>query len=229
VPRLCASARGISSGGITLLVTFAAVQVQDYCGRGAEYVTKLFEGIRRHAGAGVNFVCVTDAPETVPNWVGVKNCPPGIKGWWAKISLFKPGMFDLGERIVAIDLDTIITGDLSEIAGYDGCFAGIRDFYYPARLQSAIMAWEAGSLNHIWTAWDEGGRLQFDPRGDQCWIEKMQPEPDFFQDFAPGQIVSFKADCWRVGRVPEGARVVCFHGRPRPHECQARFIRDLWR
>jgi len=36
------------------------------------------------------------------------------------------------------------------------------------------------------------------------------------QDIVPGQLVSFKAQC--SDGVPDDARVVFFHGLPRPHE-----------
>ena len=36
----------------------------------------------------------------------------------------------------------------------------------------------------------------------------------------PGQIVSYKLSVQETGRLPPGARLVCFHGHPRPWEIQ---------
>ena len=57
--------------------------------------------------------------------------------------------------------------------------------------------------------------------GDQGWINMYRPSMDYFQDFFPNEVVSYKAHC--VGNnnkvtVPKKAKIICFHGRPRPHE-----------
>jgi hypothetical protein len=80
------------------------------------------------------------------------------------------------------------------------------------------MAWEAGTLDHIWRVWNRCGRPQFQTGGDQEFIESMQPEADRWQDLFPNQIVSYKVDCRANGYAPEDARIVAFHGNPRPHE-----------
>ncbi len=119
---------------------------------------------------------------------------------------------------ILANLDKIILGNLKDFAGYRGKFAILRDPYYPQRHGSAIMSWQAGFLDHVWTTWDRGGRPQFDPAGDQKWIEAMQPKADFWQDMFPGQVLSYKAHIRPIGYVPERTRIVVFHGRPKPHE-----------
>lgn len=212
------------------MLTVACVQTQDYCGRGQEYVAKLFDGIRRHMPPDIKWkgVCLTDDPGTVPYDVHPIMLPPGLVGWWSKIAMWMPGIFGRATRILYVDLDTVICGDLGDIARYDGRFAMQRDFFHPTAANSGLMAWEAGSLNHIWTHWDAAGRPSWHAGGDQNWIASAEPDCDFWQDMYPGQIVSFKADCWLRGRIPGGARVCGFHGRPRPHECRAAYIVDLW-
>ena len=135
------------------------------------------------------------------------------EGWWGKISLFEPRRFQ--GRCLYFDLDTVIVGSLDDIAGYRGDFAGISDFYHPEHLQSAIMAWEADKYFWLYERWEAAGHPQFHPMGDQGWIEQMVPNGERLQTFFPNQIVSFKAHC--LGGVPGDARVVCFHGVPRPH------------
>ncbi len=213
------------------MLTVACVQTQDYCGRGSEYVEKLFDGIRRHMPKDIKWkgVCLTDDPKTVPFGVYPIEVPQGLAGWFNKIALFKPGIFGRSTRILYLDLDTIICGDIGDIARYDGRFAMASDFLHPESLNSSLMAWEAGSLNHIWTRWDAAGRPSFDPGGDQNWIGSLEPDADRWQRMFPGQVVSFKADCWLRGRIPDGARIVGFHGRPRNHECRAPYIVELWR
>lgn len=211
------------------MLTVAMVQVGDYLGMGRRYVEKLVDGVRRHMPKGVEYrlACVSDGSSELPDSVAGIGAPY-VNGWWAKLALFMPGAFPAGERCLYFDLDVLPVGDLSDLAGYRGKFAMMADPVFPDRLNSSIMAWEAGTLNHIWELWDQGGRPQFDKRGDQAWIETMQPGADRWQTMLPGQVVSFKADCWLQGRIPRDARAVVFHGAPRPHETTAGYIQDIW-
>jgi hypothetical protein len=213
------------------MLNIAMVQVGNYLGRGAEYTAKLFDGVRRYMPKGVEYeaACFTDGSSPLPGGVIAKGVPAGVEGWWAKVAMFRPGAFRQGDRVLFFDLDTIICGDLTDIAAYNGRFAALHDFFHPQHLGSACMAWEAGTVDHIWSAWDAGGRPQFDQRGDQFWIETVTQDPDHWQDVLPGQFVSYKVDCWLQGKIPAGTRVIGFHGHPRPHECRATFIEDLWR
>jgi hypothetical protein len=58
-------------------------------------------------------------------------------------------------------------------------------------------------------------------RGDGEWLRQYLERVHFpvtmAQDVMPG-IVSYKRDVLGRNTPPDGARIVCFHGRPRPHE-----------
>ena len=60
----------------------------------------------------------------------------------------------------------------------------------------------------------------FAAEGDQAWINRFKPSVDYFQDLYPNEVVSYKAHCLNgnAAVVPNKAKVVCFHGKPRPHE-----------
>src|SRR5262249_6678812 len=45
------------------------------------------------------------------------------------------------------------------------------------------------------------------------------------QDIFPGDFVSYKLDCQPF--PPLLAKVVCFHGKPKPHECED-WVTDVW-
>jgi hypothetical protein len=129
----------------------------------------------------------------------------GLCGWWAKLELFR-----LSGPILYFDLDTVITGDLTEIAEYLHQFTMLRDFYYPDHPASGVMAWN-GDYRYLLD--DYKGVSP--GHGDQGYIaSKIQPA--FFQDLFPGQIVSRKQPDLRNANE----RVVCFHGNPRPHAVQ---------
>ena len=181
------------------------VSTGNYLGRGEDYVSHLLSGVAKHYKGEAKFHVLRDGPAN----------------WWAKLQMFEPGRFPKGDRCVYFDLDTVITGDLTDLMDYDGPFAGLRDVWQPGQMGSGIMSWTAGEADHIWTKWQEAGCPMDDPRGDQAWIGQQMPMAIRLQDLLPGQLVSWKAQC--ADGVPESARVVFYHGQPRPHET------DLWR
>lgn len=182
-----------------LPLTVACVNAGDYLGRGAEYVSRLVEGV--------------SANLTVPH--RFKIFEGDEHSWWAKLQMFRPHAFAKGERVLYFDLDTVITGPLDDIATYAGPFACLRDFYRPWGLGSGVMLWQHGTCNDLWSEWVAKGEPKL-RGGDQSWVEVMRPDAIRLQDRFPGQIASWKKDC--AAGIPAGARIVCFHGTPRPHE-----------
>jgi uncharacterized Rossmann fold enzyme len=213
-----------------LNVCCVAVNCDTYLdGRAVEYVEKLYSMVRRNLAGGSRgrFIVFTDNPSLFVDMAGVqtRTVPPDLKGWWAKIWLFSADAFKDGERVLYFDLDTVITGQLDDVAAYTGPFAILRDVYRPGGFQSSVMAWEAGIGRALWDKWDMVGRPEIEG-GDQAWIEREYlAKPDILQDLFPKQFRSYKVDCREF--VPKGTSVVFFHGRPRPHECQG-WVKDVW-
>lgn len=147
--------------------------------------------------------------------------------WWAKLELFRPGVFD--GPVLYLDLDSVITGDLTELASYRGRLAMIADFNRPQFLQSGVMAWTPGPHTHyLWACFEQAPEEHMrNFRGDGQFLNAyaQDPKPEVLQELYPGQIISYKRDV-RSGfgtfvvepdrEVPKDARVICFHGEPRP-------------
>lgn len=203
----------------------------DYQGRGAEYTNILHDSVRRNLPAGFPglFEVLTDDPargyapgivvHLLPNY--------GLRGWWNKLQMFAPGTFPAGDRILYLDLDTAVTGDLAGIAAYSGTFAILRDFYRPRGLQSSVMAWEAGTHLDLWESYALEGYPQWDPRGDQGWLEDHLRRTDTWQALFPKEFCSYKLHASES--IPLKAKVVVFHGQPRPHDVRHGWVPKVWR
>lgn len=192
------------------------------------YVDILFDSVRRNLAEGFEgkFICFTDQPETYSAGIEVRPLPADLPGWWSKLALFRPGLFPDGDRILFLDLDTLITGRLDEFASYKGPFAIIRGFYDPSELQSAVMAWGAGDCHEIWDGFVAAGCPMDNEFGDQAWITRTQHRTAVrWQDIFPGAIVSYK----QISGPPDNASIVCFHGRPRPHEVHSGWVPQVWK
>lgn len=193
------------------------------------YVNILFDSVRRNLADGFEgeFVCFTDQPDKLANGITKRPLPADLPKWWSKLALFRPDLFPKGDRVLFLDLDTVITGRLDELASYDGPFAILRDFYRPNGLQSAVMAWRAGENTEIWRSYEAAGCPQDNPSGDQAWIERIYPDAVRLQDEFPSLFASYKADNLR--NPPSTASVVVFHGHPRPHEVVSGWVPEVWK
>jgi hypothetical protein len=176
-----------------------------------EHVGRLQRGLARHL-PGVPLVCLSDVDvpcERIPleyDW----------PGWWAKMELMRP---DIEGDLLYVDLDTVITGDLSDFVSV-GRLMVLRDFYHPERPQSALMYLPQAARAEAWEAWRRAPADHMAECGiygdqrllGQIWASKA----GLWQEALPGQAVSYKVDVVPAGRIPDAARVVIFHGQPRP-------------
>ena len=149
----------------------------------------------------------------------------GWHGWWSKIELFRPGLF--GTRVLYLDLDTLVVGDLTEVAALDVPFAMLSDFYRPEVAESGVMAWRPSPQTEaIYERFCEGPpRLIARYRGDGRFIREHVAH-ERLQDLVPGQIVSLKVHA--KGGPPDGAALVCGHGTPRLNTRAAGWAHREW-
>ena len=181
----------------------------------AEHVERLRAQCAEHA-PGVEFCCLSDVP--VPGRIALGHDWPG---WWSKIEAFR-----ITGPVLYMDLDTTVRGDLTPLLEVveSSDFTVLRDFNFPAReVQSSIMGW-SGDMGHLYETFradpvrhmhrNASGRWW----GDQGFIERHVAARGYWQDRLPGTLVSFKKHC--QGGIPAGARVVVFHGKPRPWEVE---------
>ncbi len=184
-----------------------------------EYVYRLREGVAKHCHVPHRFVVLTNEKfedfETVrfeQNW----------PGWWGKLELFRKDVF--AGQVAYFDLDTMIVGDITDIVTEPQSFAMLRDLYGKHRVASGMMVWNASD---DWSAIYETFSAARIPEysktsekwGDQGWVSDcLLDAPVRLQDQFPGRIVSYKVEMKAQGKMPKGASVVAFHGRPRPHQ-----------
>jgi hypothetical protein len=188
---------------------------------GGEYLPHhaqvLAKQVEKHLCADV--VCYSNVP--VP---GVDRFPLQFSwpGWWAKMELFNPRV--RGD-LLYLDLDTVVTGDLGDIASV-GRLTILRDFYRdgkrkPEGLGSGLMYLPEADRAEIWDKWIQSpakfiSHYRMMGKGDQAFLEDWSMDRwTRWQDLVPGQVLSWKVHSLSEG-IPPQCRVICFHGRPRP-------------
>ena len=107
----------------------------------AEYVNRLYRGVKAHLSAPFRFVCATDDPSGLD--VGVESVPlppqpPGMAfndqytGWpniYLKLCVFEKGFAALEGPTLFLDIDQVVTGDLDCFFAYrPGSFCIIHNW-----------------------------------------------------------------------------------------------------
>ena len=165
------------------------------------------------------FACLTDVKVEGVETVPLKQKWPG---WWSKLELFDP---ELTGDLLYMDLDTVLVGPLDDIAKVNKLTL-LRDFYRDGKklregLQSSVMFLPEREREVVWDDFTVNPALSMSLHrygGDQKLLEMFYlNRAARWQDVLPGQFVSWKVNC-STG-VPPEARVIVFHGKPRPWEC----------
>lgn len=183
-------------------------------------------------------VCLTNLPG-IP---GINTLPISDldwKGWWAKMELFNP-RGQLGRHdLFYIDVDTKIVEDIQPLMDAvrgKRNLVMLSDFYHPEHPASGVMFIPACIKRRVWNYWIKNWSHLMQragvrgKTGDQGVIaEGAAGNIERWDDVAPGAIVSYKKHVigsgnryWvpgvsqGTGKTPAGARIVCYHGKPRP-------------
>ena len=134
-------------------------------------------------------------------------------------------------RVLVFDLDTIIVGDLTDFAEYDGAFTTRMEHKSRGRVTAGdLLGFEAGETYSLWENYKAISKYVEKYKGDEREIYKLLwKRLLYWQEELPGQLVSYKNDIRLNGnRLPRNARIVSAHGVPRPHEIKAEWIHSCW-
>lgn len=198
---------------------------------GPGHVAMLKRMVERHLTLPHRFVCVTDfhpdqlgGIETVP--LDKATHVPGTR--YAKLMMYKPSAAEvIGERILALDLDTVITGSLDAIAGRSEDLVLWRNpnFGVPrrARYNTSMVLLKAGSRTEFWSEFDPASTpamLRRDWGGtDQAWISHRATPDEAHWTAADGVYGAGRLKDIAPGvgtELPANASIVFFPGAREP-------------
>jgi hypothetical protein len=196
-----------------------------------ETVRALQRMVARHYRAPHRFVCVTDdargleGVETIPIWRDhIDIPPPEGRNWpscYVRLRAFAADAREwFGDRYVSLDLDTVITGDLSPLFDRTEEFVIWNETDWPETQFYNASLWlhTPGTRTAVWDrfrgrgsareAYKAGGR-----GGDQAWISHVLGKGEAVFTPADG-VLSFRRhiQLGTGGPLPAHARIVNFHG-----------------
>ena len=205
---------------------------------GPDYVNVLYRAVADNLDGPFRFVCLTDDTSGIIE--GVECFPIPDHGWtadeyrfggWPKLSVFAGDLYGLKGRAIFMDLDTVITGDVTPLFDVEGDVVLIREWkrfndYYRnrgIRGMSSIFAFTIGTQAYLLEDYKaDPAAAQASVRHEQAWITSKLPTLTFW----PTEwVASFKRNLLAAPLVnrfigpkspDEQVRIVVFHGNPRP-------------
>lgn len=223
------------------------------------YVEALSSALQINAEWDGDIVCLTDQPEQVEQ-DGVQAVPMehNWPGWWSKIELFKPGLFD--SPVIYLDLDTLVLGPIHEMQRMverwkygplllRGYHPTSQRYDLPA---TGIMAWNPSQwrdfsgpqMEEVYQAFVERYSRMIDlgknvddyiKGGDQGFVRQYVNPERKLQDVLPPNYIAFKRQVRQSPNSTEGelrgARLLAWSGRPRMHEAVSnrdRVVAEYW-
>ena len=186
------------------------------------YVEKLQRGVKRcFPNINYEFVCLTDRTDikccrTIPL---INDWP----GWWSKIELFRPGVFE--GKVIYFDLDTVLIKNISELVSVPRKMTMLKAFNPSRHRASGIMIWKAGDYDFIYKDFLENPCFE---GGDQDFIvKKLRRKGGALAVQRTTSVVSYKHHC-KEG-LPANTQIVCFHGQPRPSKVKTDWMKEYWK
>ena len=189
----------------------------------------LCKQVRKHLTLPHRFVCVTDMFPKY-KYINKRKLQKNLPGWWSMIEMFK-----IKGPVIASGLDMLVLGNIDRLGELARTCP--EDVFYMADPQQGakLRGEKYCSGIQIWN-------------GDWSWLFKNFKQEDFkfkreqtytytklleagisirtVQEHFEGYY-SFKHHCKR-GRKPKDARLILFHGKPRPKDCEVEWVRDVY-
>lgn len=189
--------------------------------------------IARNYKGPFEMICVTDQPREVPAgvtaiqlWDDWAKLPSphgrGYPSCYRRLKMFSAELAHVfGPRFVSIDLDVVITGDITKLFSIDKDFKMYGDTARGTPYNGSLIYNRVGTRSQLWDKFDpltsprRGRQLGF-IGSDQAWIGAClgPKEPKFT---ASDGVYSYRNELLpRGGHLPQLAKIVVFHGHYDP-------------
>jgi hypothetical protein len=221
---------------------------------GPDYVNRLYAMVRRHLSGDFSFVCLTDDSEGIRAEVQCLPIPPldlevpsgQPDRAWKKLTTFEQNLHGLHGTALFLDLDVVVVGSLDAFFEQPGEFLIIHDYARPWRTEritgnSSVYRFELGAHADVLAYFRANmDAVQAKFRNEQAYLSdflhaqgKLEYWPDAWcPSFKYHGIPAWPTNYWQEPFVPDGARIVVFHGECNPPDALAgrrnrafRFIR----
>jgi hypothetical protein len=196
-----------------------------------EDVKRLKNAVASNTSVTHEFLCLTNVAID-QNTCQTTRFTNGYDRKWNKLELFRRGLVRT-KYAIYLDLNTVVTGNIDDILQPVRNFTILRPWFKKPALSGlyscGMIAWLAdGSYSFIHDGFKQQGG--YGNQGIRRYIPKIMErrgkKPSFFQEEFKG-LYSYKVSCRRG--LPDNARLVFFHGHPRPQDVKEPWITESYK
>lgn len=215
----------------------------------ANYTNVLFRALSAIMSTPFRFVCITDHAGGLDSGIETAELPSfalnkanWTPGMWPKLSVFKPDLFPKGAPVLLMDVDVVVTQDLTPLFERVQSKGGLHIIYdwhdtherwFPSiwntkrKSNSSVVGFISGEQHHIWQAFKDADHKTLNKVGhnDQLYIHELAHERHHWP--APWVLSFKKSLAWHMptsfflspSAPPQDCFIVAFHGDPNPEDC----------
>jgi hypothetical protein len=189
------------------------------------YIARLQRGLRLHLKQPFRFVVFEPYPGDEKLFAGC----------FVRLRMFSQAFqkhycIEPGTRLVCLDLDIIITGELDPLFDRPQSFVIFKgaNAANPCPFNCSVMMVKAGQHGELWDAFslEQAAKIPYyEFPDDQGWIHHMVPSAAAWEVGPMSGIYAFRKPRWpKDDRLPADARIVAFPG----HRDPSQFIYLPW-
>lgn len=196
-----------------------------------ENAISLAHQVKKHLTYPHRFLCLTDM-DFESDLLDTLPLLHGWPGWWSMVEMFR-----ITGPVVATGLDTIIIDNIDGLA--EIALVTQHDQFYMCRPQPKARK-HGEILCSGMMVWNGDWRRLYERFIPEVHIPKFKKEQRYTADFLMNDIgtevlifqdrfqgfYSYKNDCQK--EKPADAKIIGFHGNPRPHACRTKWVKDAY-
>mgnify|MGYP002395498880 FL=1 len=224
----------------------------------ATYVNRLYSMVKRNLTLPFTMVCFTDNDQGIDSDIKCypipevninSNLPERM---WKKLTTFKEDLYGLQGTALFLDLDVVIVDTIDCFFEDDNEFMIIKDYNKQWRItgNSSVYRFEIGKHGYVYDYFVENfDTIRKDHRNEQEYLSWAIHEKGLLNYWPAEWCPSYKYDCvsripfafWKKPQIPEGAKIIIFHGEINPHKAikggrgkwyryvrPAKWVADYW-
>ena len=193
----------------------------------SDHVNALFRAVADNLNLPHRFVCITDDASGLDDNITAIPLPqfdhikvrPGFPSCYIRLKAFEPEFAkNIGERILTLDLDTAITGNITSLVDRNEDIVLWRcENHRKIKYQGGMHLMDAGARPQVWNDFKGDESYEATKRlglvgSDQAWLTHVLPDDEACWVKTDG--IAKTRDCKRS--IPAWARMVHFSGLIKP-------------
>jgi hypothetical protein len=196
-----------------------------------EYVNRLYRGVKRNLTVPHEFICIAGDRDGIDPEINCVEPMYGLKTWWPGMVMYQSDPPYVSTRnVLTLGLDCVIVGSLDDLVNFPSDFAVNKDYPsfscppgHEADGNCEVQLIRNGKASLIWDAYVALGMPNWDmqdytvprPMRMQAMEVINGPNAKIRADLFPEHwVISYKI--WvRTRGIPEGCKIVSFHGQPK--------------